>query len=137
MRSRTKPARLIPMLGIAALLAIGCAGTGRTMPPHDPQASAVSSEIEPQRTEFSSKPDLIPQRPPVASRGGCEPRYKKAGLTGTCINNKPCRGFGVLENDRAVCVCFAKRGGCDEGFRCDPRASQCVKEDEEPFNRAP
>lgn len=120
---------------IAVLLATGCACAGRTSPPE--QAASTVSSVEPRHGKFETRADPIPHLPPVASRGGCEPRYKKAGLTGTCINNKPCRGFGVLENDRAVCVCYAKRGGCEEGYRCDPQQARCVKEEEEPFSRTP
>lgn len=129
-------ARLILVLGVAAPLAAGCASTGRTAPPREQSRGEAVSSVEPRREAFKSQAQPVPLRPPVASRGGCEPRYKN-GRTGTCINNKPCRGFGVLENGQAVCTCFAVRGGCEAGYRCDPRGAQCVKEDEADFNRTP
>jgi len=133
---RTRIAHLIPMLGIAALLAVGCTGAGRTTPPLEGSEAVAISGVEPSHGDFTSKPEPVPHRPAVASSGGCEPRYK-GGRTGTCINDKPCRGFGVLENKQAVCMCFAVRGGCEVGYRCDPRGAECVKEEEEEFNRSP
>jgi hypothetical protein len=124
------------MLGIAALIAVGCASAGRTTPPPEESKAAAISSVEPRYGDFTTKPEPVPHRPAVASRGGCEPRYK-SGRTGTCINDKPCRGFGVLENEQVACMCFAVRGGCEEGYRCDPRGTECVKEDEEEFNRSP
>lgn len=69
-------------------------------------------------------------RPVIASQGDCAPRYEIGG-TGTCINNKPCRGFGVrAENGSAVCTCYGKDGGCSEGQRCDLVKKRCVSEKE-------
>jgi hypothetical protein len=69
-------------------------------------------------------------RPMVASQGDCAPRYAVGGM-GTCINNKPCRGFGVrAENGSAVCTCYGKDGGCGESDRCDLVAKRCVSEKE-------
>ncbi len=129
---RNQFSRVVGLLA-AALVAAGLACAGNRSRP-DKDASTVS-KVEPRHGEYEPRAEPIPHRPPVASRGGCEPRYKN-GLTGTCIDGKPCRGFGVLENDRAVCVCYAKRGGCDEGQRCDPQQARCVKEEELPFGRA-
>ncbi len=123
---------LVPL--VAAALMLGCAGTGRSSaPPAQPGAESVSS-VEPAHGEFATRPEPVAQLPPVASSGGCEPRYRN-GRTGTCIYDQPCRGFGVLERDRAECRCFATRGGCAEGYRCDTRAAECIREDEDEFNR--
>ncbi len=131
----TRIVRLLGVLGIAAFVAAGCGMFERMgAPPPGTEGSAVSS-VEPRRTEFASKAQPVPLRAAVASRGGCEPRYGN-DRTGTCIDNKPCRGFGVLENGRAVCMCFATRGGCAEGQRCDTRGAQCVRDDMAEFNRA-
>jgi len=74
-------------------------------------------------------------RPPVPSEGDCAPHYAKGGR-GTCINNQPCRGFGVsAENGNAVCSCFGRDGGCGDGQRCDPKKLTCVPENEPPFGR--
>lgn len=133
---RTNILQLIPLLCITMLLTISFADTARSQSKNEAQATAVS-RVKPPQAEFVTKPVPLPYRAPVASRGGCEPRYKKGNLTGTCINNKPCRGFGVLEDGRTICTCFAKRGGCDVGHRCDARHAQCVPEEEEPFNIVP
>jgi hypothetical protein len=102
----------------------------------DPKATPTSA-VEPRFDDFASKADPIPQREAVASKGDCAPRYRKAGLTGTCIEEKPCRGFGVLENGRAICTCYATRGGCAADERCEPRGAQCVKDDDsEPLGRS-
>lgn len=72
----------------------------------------------------------MPVRERVPSQGDCAPRYKVGG-TGTCINNQPCRGFGVkASNGSAVCTCFGRDGGCGEGQRCDARRLACVPETE-------
>lgn len=115
-----------------AILVTACAAPAQT-PQED--TGATISATEPRLSEFSTRPEPVPLRPAVESRGGCEPRYAN-GRTGTCIDNKPCRGFGVLEDGRAACMCFAVRGGCAEGYRCDPRGAQCVKDGAGDFNRA-
>lgn len=74
-------------------------------------------------------------RPLVASQGDCAPRYAVGG-EGTCINNKPCRGFGVRsESGSAVCTCYGKEGGCGEGERCDLVKKRCVSEKEPLWGR--
>jgi hypothetical protein len=129
----TSIARRISILGIAALLAAGCADRARKpAQPEESKGTAVSS-VEPPHTEFASKAVPLPRLPFVASRGGCEPRYFN-GRTGSCINDQPCRGYGVLENERAVCMCYAVRGGCKEGYRCEARGAQCVKDDEKDYD---
>lgn len=88
------------------------------------------------------QPQSLPERvqvnaPAVASKGDCAPRFKN-GLTGTCINDQPCRGFGVLnEKHQAVCSCYGLVGGCQVGERCDTIHKNCVPEEELPFERAP
>lgn len=124
---------LLALLGIASLLGAGCAAPQHT--PADAAGAVPISATEPPRGEFSARPEPVPLRPAVASSGGCEPRYAN-GRSGTCIGGKPCRGFGVLEDGRAVCMCYGTRGGCAEGFRCDTRGAQCVKDGEGEFNRA-
>jgi len=78
----------------------------------------------------------VQQRPRVESIGDCAPRYR-TGQLGACINNQPCRGFGVLgENDRPVCSCYGQIGGCAETERCDDRKLVCVPDTEPLDNRA-
>jgi hypothetical protein len=93
--------------------------------------SRTPPKLEPMRT--AARP--LVARPRVASEGDCAPRYAKGGR-GTCINNQPCRGFGVrAESGAAVCICFAREGGCGEGQRCDLKKMACVPETEPPFGR--
>jgi len=88
------------------------------------------------------EPQHLPERvevnaPAVSSKGDCAPRFKN-GLTGSCINNQPCRGFGVLnEKHQAVCSCYGLVGGCKEGQRCDTIRKICVMEEDLPFERVP
>ncbi len=115
---------LLFVAGIAS-----AANTGPHAQRDDPKATPTSTTA-PRFDDFASRADPVPQREAVASKGDCAPRYRKAGAVGTCIADKPCRGFGVLENGRAVCACYATRGGCGVDERCDPRGAQCVKDDD-------
>lgn len=73
---------------------------------------------------------------PVASQGDCAPRYA-TGLVGSCINSRPCRGFGVFGADgQPVCACYATPGGCGQGERCDAIKKACVSEREPGWGRA-
>jgi hypothetical protein len=77
-----------------------------------------------------------PVRERVPSQGDCAPKYKVGGK-GTCINNQPCRGFGVKgENGNPICTCYGLDGGCKDGERCDPQRLKCVPETERQFGRA-
>lgn len=83
------------------------------------------------------KPVAIKQLPRVESIGDCAPRYKVGG-SGSCINNQPCRGFGVRDDTgKILCSCYGEIGGCSEGQRCDGRKLTCVPEDEPAFGRTP
>lgn len=115
---------LLFLAGIAS-----AANTGPHARQDDPKATPTSTTA-PRFDDFASRADPVPQREAVASKGDCAPRYRKAGAVGTCIAGKACRGFGVLENGRAVCACYATRGGCGVDERCDPRGAQCVKDDD-------
>ena len=122
------------------LLFASCVASAANPGPHaqqdDPNATPTSS-VEPRFVDFASKAEPVLARESVASKGDCAPRYHKAGATGTCIAEKPCRGFGILENGRAICACYARRGGCSTDERCDPRGAQCVKDDNnEPLGRS-
>jgi hypothetical protein len=49
--------------------------------------------------------------PEVPSRGGCERKYRN-GMSGTCIDDELCRGFGVEDPEQgAMRVCFEHVGG--------------------------
>ena len=76
-------------------------------------------------------------RPIEVGAGDCAPRYTN-NLVGTCINNRPCRGFGERDERGALqCVCFAQRQGCAENERCDLERKACVPVGEPPFKRVP
>ena len=123
----------VSLLLVALGILLGCSGK---QPARDEKKASPVAQSSPQ---FKPLPAVAPTpvRPPVASEGDCAPRYANGGR-GTCINNQPCRGFGVrADNDSAVCTCFGRDGGCGEGQRCDPQRLACVPEKEPPFGRAP
>jgi hypothetical protein len=94
--------------------------------------SSTAPKFEPLRHETP----FIANARLAASEGDCAPRYAN-GLHGSCINNQPCRGIGVLdEKGKAVCTCYAKAGGCNENQRCDAIKKACVPENEPGFGRA-
>jgi hypothetical protein len=71
----------------------------------------------------------------VPSTGACAPVYK-TGQIGACINDTPCRGFGVrTEAGQILCTCYGQIGGCAATERCDDRKVICVPDDEPPFDR--
>lgn len=121
-------------LPLAALAAIeGCSQPGRSTKENNVVAvSQTPPKLEPLPPAVKPKPT----RARVASQGDCAPRYAGGG-TGTCINSRPCRGFGVRgEDKKAICTCYGRDGGCGEGQRCDPLALRCVPEKTPPFGRA-
>lgn len=112
------------------LLATACSmGTLGTQP----QVDSVSIGRAPPVEAFRTTGQPAPLLPRVPSRGDCAPRYRN-GEQGTCVNDKPCRGFGVLDGKQVICACFVRREGCDEHERCEVRQSRCVKESEPTFN---
>jgi len=122
-RSIRRRLALAPFLLLLAMLP-GC--SERKEAPQEQRPSPVAK----------NGPTLQPVRqlPPVAvrervpSQGDCAPRYKVGGM-GSCINNQPCRGFGVKgANGSPVCTCYGRDGGCREGQRCDARRLACVPE---------
>src|SRR5437764_8275025 len=59
-------------------------------------------------------------------KGGCEPIFAD-GSKGTCINDRPCNGFGFRDPDgKLVCRCF-DNPSCNEGFVCSARWRTCVR----------
>ncbi len=120
--------RTLLALGLlAAVAATGCSQQPQSGKENNADAVAQSSpKLEPLPPAAVPKPP----RPRVASQGDCAPRYP-GGSRGTCINNQPCRGFGVLDdNGKAVCTCYGRDGGCSEGQRCDGMRLACVPEKE-------
>jgi hypothetical protein len=121
------------------MLVAGCASIlscSRHQSPRDQKQVDPISQTAPQFKPIP-RPALLPRATLVASSGDCAPKYAN-GWVGSCINNQPCRGFGVLgENGKAECACFARTGGCGPGDRCDWMKKACVPEKTPGFGRAP
>jgi hypothetical protein len=133
--SRAAAGSILLCCGLALLALSGSAGCAQSKVKAD-RVEAVSVDVEPRIEPFRTTPVPAPLLPRVPSRGDCAPRYGN-GTLGTCVNDKPCRGFGVLDGSRVICACFVKRGGCDEDERCEARESRCVKDDVPEFNLTP
>jgi hypothetical protein len=89
------------------------------------QAKSTSDSPPPTRP-FSSIATPVRDYPRVASSGRCGPRYKN-GTRGSCIADKPCRGYGIRNDENEVlCMCYLTHGGCDSKSRCDDRAHACL-----------
>jgi hypothetical protein len=118
---------------IVLLSLMSCCSTSGTGGRHArPDRAEAISPVRPDPSALHhDEPSALVQRlPRVESSGDCAPHYK-AGGEGSCINNKPCRGFGVRdETGRILCSCYGTIGGCSEGQRCDARKVTCVPEDE-------
>jgi hypothetical protein len=118
--------------GAALTILVGCSG--------GQQPASDRSKISPvaqNAPKMQPIPAVAPKKalPRVPSQGDCAPRYANGGR-GACINNQPCRGFGVrLENGSAACTCYGIDGGCKEGGRCDAMRLACVPENTPPFGR--
>ena len=99
-------------------------GSGDT-PARAGQAKSTSDTAPPTHP-FSGIATPVRDYPLVASSGPCAPLYKN-GTHGTCIADKPCRGYGIRNDQNEVlCMCYLTRGGCDTKSRCDNRAHACV-----------
>jgi hypothetical protein len=121
---------MVAACGIAA----GCArhqGAGQDEKKVEP-VSETAPKFEPMRRDVP----VVANAKPAPSVGDCAPKYAN-GLHGSCINNQPCRGIGVLDDqNNASCSCYAKAGGCNEGQRCDAIKKACVPENEPGFGHA-
>lgn len=114
--------------GASASLASSSHGVDKTQ--------AISVDVPPRIGGFRTTPVPTPLLPRVPGRGDCAPRYAD-GTPGSCVNDTPCRGFGVRDGGQVICACFVKRGGCEVDERCDVHESRCVKEDLPEFNITP
>jgi hypothetical protein len=91
-----------------------------------PQEPTSTSAVAPPTTPFSGIATPVRDFPRVASSGRCAPLYKN-GMGGNCIAEKPCRGYGIRNDENQVlCMCYLTHGGCDAKSRCDDRAHACV-----------
>jgi hypothetical protein len=123
---------ILLMATCSVVIGSSCQRSSREVKKVDP-----ISQTPPKLQPLPRTAPVIASAQPVPSQGNCAPRYAN-GLHGTCINNQPCRGFGVVGQDgKPVCACYAKVGGCNEGERCDALKKACVPEKEPGFGRAP
>lgn len=98
---------------------------------------AAPRSSEPPR--FEPVPKVLPLAPArfEYGEGGCEPRFAD-GTRGTCINSKPCNGFGFRDAQGALaCACFEVAGGCGERQACSIRRRACVARGEIDVQRPP
>lgn len=121
------------MTGTILLAWAGCSKTASNSSgkrEQERQIEATSSvPINPAALQRQPIPNAMKRLTRVESVGDCAPRYKIGGQ-GSCINNAPCRGFGVRDDaGNIVCTCYGGPG-CAEGQRCDERKLTCVPEDE-------
>lgn len=73
---------------------------------------------------------LLPRLDISYGEGDCAPRFEN-GMRGTCINGKPCNGFGFKDADgRIQCACFEKLGGCEANQGCSLQRRACVAQRE-------
>jgi len=129
-------ATLLTALTIALLMGAIAAMLGCSQGRSSKEKVDATSQTPPKLENFPPTPAPKPVRPRVASQGDSAPHYAGGG-TGTCINNQPCRGFGVRNEDGSVvCTCYGRDGGCGDGQRCDPMRLACVPEKLPPFGRA-
>jgi hypothetical protein len=128
-------------LALAALSLVSCATSGRGA--EAPGADRVQdiSSLPPDPASMRQDPpgEIVQRLPEVASLGDCAPRHEHAKESrASCIEGRPCRGFGVRdESGRVLCTCYGEVGGCAEGQRCDVRRLTCVPEDAPPAEGPP
>jgi hypothetical protein len=126
---------LVMLLFAGCTATIGCLHTQPSARDDQKKVDPVS-ETAPKFEPMPQSAPVVLSARPVASVGDCGPRYSN-GLRGACINAKPCRGIGVLdEKGNAACACYARAGGCSEKERCDAIKKACVPENEPGFGRA-
>jgi len=126
------------LLGFLCTLVTACAAD-------DYQAAGVERAAGPQAASARQERAFVPvpqvaPLPPAQfeyGSGGCEPRFAN-GTTGTCINGKPCNGFG-FRNDKGelVCACFDVAGGCPDAQACNSRRRMCMPRDKIDVQRTP
>ena len=128
---------LRPLRAVLLTVLIGsCMAPGAMQTHRDEPANlqAISS-VPPPITPLARQAPPLVNRSLLASRGSCAPRHRN-GLTGSCVNNQPCRGFAVAAPRGGVeCACFAIAGGCAEGQRCDLEEKTCKPENAPLFGR--
>ena len=73
---------------------------------------------------------ILPKLDISYGEGDCAPQYEN-GTRGTCINGKPCNGFGFKDADGKIqCACFEKVGCCEVNQGCSLKRRACVAQRE-------
>jgi hypothetical protein len=109
---------------VMTVLAVSCAERREAPAGHEQQP--VSPQPVEIREPLRAPP---PPAPPeiVFGEGDCAPVLGR-GLVGTCIDGKPCNGFGFRDDAGVVtCGCYTHAGGCPDGTVCSPRVRGCVR----------
>lgn len=115
---------VIGMVAMAVLFSLmaSCESSKRSGSGDNPVVSSVELP-SPKPVPYAS----LPARQELYyGEGDCGPRFPN-GMRGTCINNKPCNGFGIKdEKGKFQCECFGVKGGCAEGTLCSVTKRACV-----------
>jgi hypothetical protein len=133
-----RPIRAALALGLILLLGAtaGCGRvpslssiTGREQQAKEPAGLKAVSPTPPAPGRPIVPIETFPAMERVAGQGDCAPAYAN-GSRGSCINSRPCRGYGMRGASGAVeCRCWARAGGCGERERCDIIVKRCVPDD--------
>lgn len=133
-----RPIRAALAMGLILLLGAtsGCGKipslsslTGRQEQAKEPEGMKAVSPTPPAPGRPIPPEEAFPNLQMVAGQGDCAPRYAN-GQLGSCINSRPCRGYGMRGVTGAVeCRCWAKADGCGETERCDIIVKRCVPDD--------
>ena len=111
----------VVLVALAFSLSGGCTSGKRDDREHPSVAS-----VSPQPAKRIEPPQEPKEVELFYGEGDCGPRFPN-GMRGTCINNKPCSGFGVKDaSGNLECDCFGVKGGCSEGKVCSVRKRSCV-----------
>jgi len=137
MRFRRLAGYFVLALSVAALLETCASKRGSVDRDQNGRPIEGVSSVKPDPSALVQPREAVAVRqlPRVESVGPCAPVYR-TGQRGSCINDAPCRGFGVrAEDGRVLCTCYGQLGGCNESQRCDDRKLICVPDDEPPRER--
>lgn len=118
--------------GLMTLILVGCAPAA---PPARTESAVSGAPLTPGQPVERVAP--LPRVEVEYGEGDCAPRYSN-GARGTCINNRPCNGFGFRDaSGRLECACFAVKGGCPDGQACSVRSRTCGLPPDADIKRAP
>ena len=112
----------IMMMTLLTSQLVGCNSRKRASVNANPVISSVPPSLpNPFPSTVAPTPEEI-----LYGEGDCAPRFAY-GMRGTCINNKPCNGFGVKSKEgKVICECFGIRDGCPSETICSIMRRACV-----------